>query len=193
MASVVAGVVLVFGADGNRAALAMAIFSIGNTAMLGTSAVVHLKDWPIERVELMVRLDHTAIFLMFATTATPIAMLGLSGNVTVWLLAVAWVGTILGITAEWVPVHPPAGFVNAAYLTFGWSMVIFVPWMISALSAGEVALLLGGGAAYTIGAIVVGSRWPDPWTDSFGYHEIWHVFVVLAVALHAAMAVSLAW
>ena len=54
-------------------------------------------------------------------------------------------------------------------------------------------VLLGGGAAYTVGAIVVGARWPDPWTDSFGYHEIWHVFVVIAASLHTAMAVSLAW
>lgn len=184
---------LTVGADGNRATIAMAIFSLGNTAMLGVSAVVHLRDWPIERVELMVRLDHTAIFLMFATTATPIALLGLDGSVSSWLLVVAWVGAAVGIIAEWVPIHPPAGVMNGAYLTFGWSMVVFVPWMISALTAGQVALLLGGGAAYTVGAIVVGARWPDPWTDSFGYHEIWHTFVVLAVSLHVAMAVSLAW
>lgn len=192
LASVVAGVVLTVAVDGGRATLAMAVFSLGNTAMLGVSALVHLRDWPIERVELMVRLDHTAIFLMFATTATPIALLGLSAPVSGWLLGVAWVGAVLGIVAEWTPVHPPAGVVNGAYLAFGWSMVVFIPWMLSSLTAGEVALLLGGGAAYTIGAIVVGARWPDPWTDSFGYHEIWHVFVVMAVTLHVAMAVSLA-
>lgn len=193
LASIIAGIVLTVGADGNRATTAMLVFSVGNTAMLGVSAVVHLRDWPIERVELMVRLDHTAIFLMFATTATPIAMLGLEGPVSGWLLGVAWVGAVLGIAAEWTPIHPPAGVMNGAYLVFGWSMVIFVPWMVSALTVGEVALLLGGGAAYTIGAIVVGARWPDPWTDSFGYHEIWHVFVVIAVVMHVAMAVSLAW
>lgn len=193
LASIVAGVVLTLGADGNRATLAMAVFSLGNTAMLGVSAIVHLRDWPIERVELMVRLDHTAIFLMFATTATPIAMLGLDGNVAAWMLGVAWVGAILGILAEWTPIHPPAGVMNGAYLVFGWSMFAFIPWLISALTVEQVALLLGGGAAYTVGAIVVGARWPDPWTDSFGYHEIWHVFVVVAVALHVGMAVSLAW
>lgn len=192
-ASIVAGIVLTVGADGNRATLAMAVFSLGNTAMLGASAIVHLRDWPIERVELMVRLDHTAIFLMFATTATPIALLGLDGDVASWMLGVAWVGAMLGILAEWTPIHPPAGVMNGAYLVFGWSMFAFIPWLISALTVEQVALLLGGGAAYTVGAIVVGARWPDPWTDSFGYHEIWHVFVVVAVALHAAMAVSLAW
>ena len=192
VASVVVGVAVTSGADGSRATLAMAVFSIGNTAMLGVSAIVHLRDWPIERVELMVRLDHCAIFLMFATTATPIALLGLDPPAAGWLLGVAWTGAVLGIVAEWIPVHPPAGVVNGAYLVFGWSMVVFIPWMITGLTVGEVALLLGGGAAYTLGAIVVGARRPDPWTDTFGYHEIWHVFVVVAVAAHTAMAVSLA-
>jgi hemolysin III len=192
LASVVVGVVLTVSVDGSRATTSMAIFSFGNTAMLGISAIVHLRDWPIERVELMVRLDHSAIFLMFATTATPIAMLGLEAPVAGWLLAVAWTGAVLGIVAEWVPVHPPAGVVNGAYLVLGWSMVVFIPWMLSGLTVGEVALLLGGGAAYTMGAVVVGARRPDPWTDTFGYHEIWHVLVVVAVGLHTAMAVSLA-
>ena len=193
VASILAGVVLTVGADGNRATFAMAVLSIGNTAMLGVSAIVHLRDWPIERVELMVRLDHAAIFLMFATTATPVALLGLDSPVSTWLLTVAWIGAILGIAAEWMPIHPPPGVMNVAYLVFGWSMAAFVPWFISELTVGQVVLLLTGGAAYTVGAIVVGARWPDPWTDSFGYHEIWHVFVVVAVGLHAAMAISLAW
>ena len=110
-----------------------------------------------------------------------------------WMLGVAWVGASLGIIAEWTPIHPPAGLVNAVYLILGWSMLAFTPWMISALTTSQAVLLLTGGAAYTVGAIVVGSRWPDPWTDSFGYHEIWHVFVVVAVVLHMAMAISLAW
>ena len=186
------GIALTIGADGRRETLSMGVYVLGTTAMLAVSALVHLRDWPIERVELMVRLDHSAIFLMFATTATPIALLGLDAPVSGWLIGVTWVGATVGIVAEWIPVHPPAGVMNGAYLVLGWSMLAFTPWMISALTASQVGLLLGGGAAYTLGAIVVGARWPDPWTDSFGYHEIWHVFVVLAVVLHTAMVMSLA-
>jgi hemolysin III len=190
---VLLGVILIIGADGPRATVSMIAFSIGTSAMLGISAVVHLRDWPIDRVELMVRLDHTAIFLMFATTTAPIALLAMDAPISGWMLGVAWVGASLGIIAEWTPIHPPAGIVNAVYLILGWSMLAFTPWMISALTTSQVVFLLTGGAAYTVGAIVVGSRWPDPWTDSFGYHEIWHVFVVVAVVLHVGMAISLAW
>jgi len=191
LVSVLVGIGLTVSADGVRATVAMAVFSIGTSAMLGVSALVHVRDWPIERVELLVRLDHSAIFLMFATSPTPIAMLALDAPVSAWLLGVVWVGASLGIIAEWIPVHPPAGVMNGAYLVFGWSLLAFTPWMVSALSVSQAVLLMGGGAAYTIGAVVVGARWPDPWPDSFGYHEIWHVLVVVAVVLHVAMAISL--
>ena len=171
----------------------MVLFSIGVTAMLGVSALVHYRDWRIEQVELMVRIDHSAIFVMFATSPAPIALLALDAPVSGWLLGVSWAGSAMGICAEWLPIHPPAGVMNAAYLVFGWSMLVFTPWMIAALTVGQTALLFGGGAAYTVGAVVVGARWPDPWRDSFGYHEIWHVFVVVAVVFHVGLAASLAW
>jgi hemolysin III len=189
--SVPVGVAVTLTADGARATFALAVFSMGVTAMLGVSALVHLRDWPIDRVELMVRLDHTAIFLMFATTSTPIALLALDAPVSGWMFGVAWVGAAAGIAAEWVPFHPPAGVMNGAYLVFGWSMLAFTPWMIASLTAGQLVLLFGGGAAYTVGAVIVGARRPDPWTDVFGYHEIWHVFVVVAVSFHTALAASL--
>lgn len=191
--SVPVGVVLVVGADGNRARLALGVFALGSTLMLATSALVHDRDWPVERVETLVRLDHSTIFLKFATSTTPIAVLALEGSVSRWMLVVVWVGATLGIVAEWIPFHPPPGLVNTLYLGFGWGMLAFSPWMVSALDTTQLVLLFAGGAAYTVGAVVVGSRRPDPWPDVFGYHEIWHVFVVVGVCLHTLMAASLGW
>jgi len=188
-----AGVVLTIGASGIRASISMAVFALGAVAMLGVSAIVHSRDWPPERVEMLVRLDHSAIFLTYATTATPVALLGLHGHVSTWMMSVVWVAATVGIVAEWVPVHPPAGVVNAVYLSLGWSMLVFIPWLIKDLTVGQLVLLFVGGGAYTIGAVVVGARKPDPWTDVFGYHEIWHVFVVMAVLMHGLMAYSLGW
>lgn len=193
VAAVPVGVALVVGADGARAKLALAIFALGTGLMFAVSALVHDRDWSVERVEMLVRLDHTAIFLKFATTATPIAMLALDRPESTWLLVVVWAGAILGGIAEWIPVHPPPGLVNGLYLAFGWSMLAFTPWIISSFTGAQLALLYGGGAVYTVGAVVVGSQRPDPWPDVFGYHEIWHVFVVVAVVCHTWMAASLGW
>ncbi len=187
------GVVLVLGADGTKARIALGVFALGTALMFAMSALVHDRDWSVERVETLVRLDHTAIFLAFATGATPVALLGLDQPESGWLLGVVWTGAVLGVAAEWVPLHPPPGVVNGLYLVFGWSMLAFTPWLLTSLTVGEIVLLFAGGAAYTVGAVVVGARRPDPWTDVFGYHEIWHVFVVVAAACHTAMAASLGW
>jgi len=193
ISAIPAGVVLTVKASGLQASVSMAIFALGAVVMLGVSALVHSRDWSPARVEMLIRLDHSAIFVMYATTATPIALLGLHGRVSVWMMIVVWTAATAGIVAEWLPVHPPAGVVNAVYLSLGWSMMVFIPWMLKDLTMGQLALLFIGGGAYTIGAIVVGSRHPDPWTDTFGYHEIWHVLVVVAVLAHGWMALSLGW
>jgi len=186
-------IVLIVGADGVRATLAMTVFCLGATTMLAVSALVHLRDWPAERVEMLVRLDHSAIFLTFATSATPVALLALDAPISGWMLGFAWAGALLGIVAEWIPLHPPRGWMNTAYIAFGVSMLVFGPWLLSALSLSGLILLLAGGAAYIAGAVVVGSRKPDPWTDVFGYHEIWHVLVVVAVGAHYGLAGTLSW
>jgi hemolysin III len=193
IAAVPVGIALVAGGDGARARLALAAFAVGTGLMFAVSALVHHRDWGIDRVELMVRLDHSAIFVKFATTVTPLGMLGLDPPASGWLLAIVWTGSILGILAEWVPVHPPRGVMNGLYLALGWSMLIFTPWLFRALTTAELVWLFAGGLAYTVGAVIVGARRPDPWPDTFGYHEVWHVFVVVAVVCHTVMAASLGW
>ena len=191
LASIPVGVWLVVLADGAQTTVAAVVFSVGVFFMLVTSALVHSRDWRVNQVETLVRLDHSAIFLMFATSGTPVAWLGLDGRASTWMLAVLWSGATVGVVAEWLPVHPPAGIMNAAYLTFGWGCVAFLPWLVTDLELGQLLLLFGGGAAYTMGAVIVGARRPDPWPETFGYHEIWHVLVVVAVVAHTALAADL--
>lgn len=167
------------------------VFTVGAVVMLGVSAYVQGRDWPAHAVERLIRLDHSAIFLTFPTTATPIALMAFEGRSRIWLLAVLWGGAAMGVLLEWLPIHAPRGLMNAMYLTLGWSTLVFLPQMMTSMSGIELALLLVGGAIYTVGAIIVGSQKPDPWPVTFGYHEIWHVCVVVAVGLHAWMTVEL--
>ena len=169
----------------------MIVFAIGTTIMLGVSAIVHLRDWPIERVELLIRLDHSAIFVMYATSATPIALMALTDRQATIVLGFAYVGALGGVVAEFLPFHPPRGLVNTIYITFGLSFLVFIPWMLDGLTTAQFVILLIGGAFYAGGSIIVGAQWPDPWTDTFGYHEIWHVFVVVAAGLHYWLALQL--
>jgi hemolysin III len=146
------------------------------TAMLATSAVYHRVPWGDVANARMRKADHTGIFLAIAGTYTPMAVL----IVPIWLLAAA------GITIEWLPFTPPRGYVTAVYITMGWIAVIALPAIWDALGPTGFALLIGGGLLYTVGAFVHAFQWPDPWPRVFGFHEIWHLFVLAAAALHFA-------
>ena len=73
----------------------------------------------------------------------------------------------------------------------GWAAVIAVPALVSNLDAVQLVLLGIGGLLYTVGAVVLGKRWPDPIPHVFGYHEVFHALVVAAVVCHYVLIASL--
>ncbi len=186
------GVVQVVLADGVMAKVALACFALGGSFMFGVSALVHLRPWPPARYHRLIQLDHTAIYVCIAAQAAPVGLLVLKGSLRVTLLAVLSVGAIVGVVLEWLPFHPPKGLMNTLFLTLGWFPLVMLPWIYQGTDFLNFVLLLTGGACYTAGALVVGAMRPDPWPATFGYHEIWHVFVIVAVVLHSVMAWRLA-
>jgi hemolysin III len=153
-------------------------------AMFGASALYHRGNWSLATAKRLLQLDHTAIFLMIAGTYTPIALLATDGTTRVATLTAVWVVAAAGIVFEWMPVPAPRGYVTTVYMCLGWiGAFSFVP-LYDSTGWGGVLLIAGGGLLYTIGAIVHAAHKPDPWPDTFGYHEIFHVFVILAALLH---------
>lgn len=185
----VLGIVL---AEGTRARVAVAWFSFGGTFMFGVSALVHLRPWPPARYHRLIRLDHTAIYVCIAAQAVPVALLVLEGALRITLLLVLGTGAVVGVVLEWMPFHPPRGLMNAVFLTLGWFPVVLMPWIYQGTNRLNFALLLVGGAFYTVGAIIVGAMRPDPRPHHFGYHEIWHLCVIIAVVLHTTLTWRLA-
>ena len=98
-----------------------------------------------------------------------------------------WVIAAAGITFVWMPVHPRPGVMNTLYLTVGWYPILYGVPLWRGLGPGGFTLLVAGGLCYTIGAVVVGAQRPDPWPQVFGYHEIFHLFVIGAVTLHYSL------
>lgn len=183
--------VLVVAAPSGRARLAAVVFGVCIAVMLGTSALVHHRRWAPRTTEMLFRLDHTGIYLAIAGTATPIGMLALHGwhrDVVLWGV---WAAALVGIAIEWLPFRTPRGVAHSLYLVIGWATVPFVPAVVANRGWATGSLLLAGGVLYTAGAIVVAVRRPDPAPHVFGYHEVWHLLVVLAVVLHYAMVGSI--
>ena len=73
---------------------------------------------------------------------------------------------------------------GALALALGWVGVLVAPQLVIELGAGGIALVAAGGLAYTAGAVIFATQKPNPFPATFGYHEIFHVLVITAVACH---------
>ncbi len=170
--------------------LLLAIYVLGTGTMFGVSAMYHRGRWQPAAKALMQKFDRSAIFLAIAGGYTPIAFVSLSGWVRVAVIAVSWGGAVAGIVLHWVP-NVPRAVRGASYIVVSWAAVAVFPQLAQGLGAVGFGLVLAGGACYTLGAISLATRWPNPWPKVFGFHEVFHAFTVVAAALQFA-AVSYA-
>jgi hemolysin III len=181
--AVVAAVALVATAPPGRATFGAAVYATTLVGMFGASALYHRGTWSLTTARRLLQLDHTAIFLLIAGTYTPIALLATTGATQILTLTAVWTVACAGIVFEWLPIPAPRGYVTTVYIGLGWiGAFAFVP-VYEHTGWWGVGLLAGGGLCYMVGAIVHAARTPDPWPEVFGYHEIFHVFVILAALL----------
>jgi hemolysin III len=124
------------------------------------------------------------IFVLIAGTATPFAVLVLSPSIGSAVLAVAWTAALggLGLQVAWGAA--PKWVTALVCVALGWAALAILPTLWSTLGSWAVMLLVGGGAVYTLGAVVYALRRPDPAPAVFGYHEVFHALVILAALLH---------
>jgi len=185
------GATLVGAATGGRARVAAAVFAATATALLGVSALYHCGNWRGRLHGLLQRLDHSLIFLTIAATYTPFALLALKGLFASALLVAVWAGAAVGTAAKLLAPRLPRALYLVAYLVLGWLGVVTLGQLPATVGWLGVAGVVGGGLLYTGGAIVYATRKPDPAPQVFGYHELFHVLVLAALALHYAVIASL--
>lgn len=182
-----AGAVLISFAPA-RAAWAAAVYAVSLATMLGTSALYHRPTWAPGPRRWLRRADHAAIFVLIAGTYTPFTLL-LPGQGAA-MLALAWGGAAAGILQSFFWVHAPRPLVASLYVALGWAVVVFWPALHAAIGTGGLAFLILGGVLYSIGAVVYATRRPNPNPAVFGYHEIFHAFVVAAAICHFGVVIA---
>jgi hemolysin III len=183
-----AGTGLLVAAPTSKARFVAAVYVVGLAGLLGTSALYHRVTWRRPNVRRWLRrLDHSMIFLLIAGTYTPFALLVLSQPLGGVVLVLIWTGAAGGIVLSLLWPDAPKGVSAAVYVTLGWVAVIAMPDMVDRLGVLGVALVIAGGLLYSAGAVVYARKRPDPAPTVFGYHEIFHVLVVVAAALHFAV------
>ena len=122
------------------------------------------------------------IFTLIAGTYTPFGLIVLRGNWRVSILAVVWSGAAVAIVVKLAWVNAPKWVAASIAIGLGWVGGIVMPQIVHRIGVGGTTLLLVGGVAYTAGAIVYAVQRPDPVPGVFGYHEVFHAFVIAAVA-----------
>lgn len=177
-----AALVLVATARGASAVTGAAVYGASVFTLFLVSAVYHRPMWTPRAREVMQRLDHSAIFVLIAGTYTPFCLL-LGANGTAMLVGI-WVGAALGVAMSLAWPKAPKPLVALVAVLLGWQVLPLTPTLKVELGPGSLALLIAGGVLYTIGAVVYATRRPDPNPKVFGFHEIFHLFVIAAAACH---------
>jgi hemolysin III len=190
-ASIPAGIALVALASVPVARVGAMVFAGALTGLYGVSAAYHRRHWSANARRIMRYLDHSMIFVLIAGTYTPVTLLALGSAWGITLLSLVWSGAIAGILVTVLHFERLHRLGFAMYLVLGWLAIVAAPELVSSLSRVELALLLIGGILYTVGAIILGTKRPDPHPTVFGYHELWHTCVVGATACHFVLVLLL--
>jgi hemolysin III len=171
--------------------LVFGCYGLSLSGLFLASSTYHFYDLGLSGNLLLRRLDHSAIFLLIAGTYLPILVHLLDGAWRITMLSIVVGLAVLGVGFKLVWFHCPRWLDASLYLAMGWMAVIPSPLLYESASASQLALLGGGGLAYTVGAIIYALKWPDPWPDRFGFHDVWHVFVLVGAGCHFAMTWTL--
>ena len=185
-----AGVLLVTLASSAHGRIGALVYAVGLVALFGVSGTYHRGRWSDAGRRLMQKLDHGTIFVMIAGSYTPLCLLVLEGWVRWTMLAVAWTGAAAGVVLSFTGGRVSRIAKGTLYIALGWVSLLAAPQLWHNLSATELVLIAGGGVLYTVGSVFLLARWPDPFPRVFGYHEVWHVLVVVAVVCHFAAITS---
>ena len=182
--SLALGVLVLSAASGVLPRLGTAVFAASVTAMFGASALYHRGNWTPDVRASMRRLDHGGVYFCIAGSYSAYAILALSGGRQIAILAAVWVGSVAGISMKVAWADAPRWLPLAIGLALGGLGLWTVPQVIAAMGPAPVALTLAGGLLYALGGTVYAIRRPDPFPRVFGFHEVFHLFVIAAVACH---------
>jgi hemolysin III len=172
-------------------ATAMAIYGTSLALLFFASAVYHFFDLGPRGNRWLRHLDHAAIFLLIAGSYVPPMLVLLGGTWRIVMLAIVGALAVLGIGFQLAWLDAPRALTTALYLAIGWIVVVPAPIILPQLDGIQLATLVGGGLAYSLGGVIYALKWPDPFPRHFGFHEIWHLFVMAGAGAHFAFMVTL--
>ena len=182
VASVPLGIALILQAETARGRLSAIVFAAAVVAMFGASALYHSPNWREAPRRWLRRVDHAGIYALIAGTYTAFGLLALNGYWRWVVLSIVWAGALAAIVFKFAWIDAPQWISAAIGIALGWVGVVVSPQLLGEIGVAASLLVLAGGLLYTLGALVYALRRPDPLPAVFGFHEVFHVLVIGAVA-----------
>lgn len=171
--------------------ISLIIYGVSLIFLFSASATYHMVRVKDKALEIFRKVDHAAIYCLIAGTYTPFCVNVFTGFWQWGLLAVVWSLALIGIVVKIFIIRAPR-WVNAGiYLLMGWLCVAAIGQM-AVLPTWVLAWMIVGGVTYTLGAIVYMTRIFNFVPGVFGFHEVWHIFVLLAAAAHFVAVLGVA-
>ncbi len=179
-------ILLIFGTSQGSAVniAAFLVFGISLILLYTASSLYHLLPVSKKAISILRRIDHMMIYVLIAGTYTPLCLIILKGKLGIGLLIAIWSLAFIGIALKMIWFNAPRWLYTGFYLLMGWLAVIAIFPMVKMIPPIGIWLVVAGGIAYTLGAVIYGAKWPGKNAKVFGFHEIFHIFVMLGSLLH---------
>lgn len=170
--------------DSTAALVGSLVFGLALLVMYTVSSLYHSVPWGAEWKRRLQRVDHSMIYLVVAGTFTPIAIAGLEEPAIWWCLGLVWSIAVVGIALKLVLPAVSTGLSVTLQLIMGWTVILWIPQIWGSLGPEAIVLIAVGGLFYTVGSVIFLTKRPRLFPRAFSYHELFHVFVVLASVFH---------
>jgi len=165
----------------------MTIYGVSMIILYGASTVYHWVRTTPNKELVLKKIDHIAIYILIAGSYTPVFYYGLEGSWRLAMLISVWSLAVIGVVLKIWFIHAPRYVSTAFYVSLGWIALVPFFQLIHQLPLGALILMISGGVTYTVGAIIYATKWLDFFPNRFGFHEIFHLFVVAGSVIHFIM------
>ena len=161
----------------------LSVYGVCLVSLFVSSTMHHGLDRGPRINERLRTLDYDSVFLLIAGTVTPLVLVIFRNTYGWTVFGVVWTIASVGIVLRSVLRALPKHITNTLYIALGWLAVLLVG-ADGVLPTGALVLMAAGGLVYSAGFVVFVVERPNPWPGVFGFHETWHLLVIVAALLH---------
>lgn len=182
--SIGAGALLIARCNSFLEYISSIVYTFGVLFLFGMSAFYHRITWSKKVRAILKKIDHSAIFVLIASSFTPICLLAFPDSGGKSLLIIIWILATVGIVQSIFFVNTPKYITAAFYIVMGWTVLPYLINLKDSLGLTQLWLIISGGIVYTVGAVFYAIKKPNFVSGVFGYHELFHVFTIVGAVLH---------